>query len=236
MRQQRNTCTASGDRGPDDAVLMIEFQFRVSKAVTIWSEIAVRENRAGGVRSAATAAGSPMSTALRDGIQRLEVTSRVTHRRPRPRQRRLHLSRRPRAAQRQHHDRVLRRGDLFGRGDDRHLRVLVVPDAALAPRPRSHRPGPVVPRHAARLADDHRDVGLAQRHARSPARPRSSSTLRTRCRATAATSTRRTATRFRRRASFPTSRWRRRGSASSPTARRPARSPAPPVPARSCSC
>src|SRR4051794_41869847 len=57
---------------------MIEFQFRVFKPVTIWSEIAVREKSRGGVRSAATAAGAPMSTALRDGIQRLEVTSRVT--------------------------------------------------------------------------------------------------------------------------------------------------------------
>jgi hypothetical protein len=34
---------------------------------------------------------------------------------------------------------------------------------------------------------------------------------------------------------LPTSRWRRRVSASSPKARRPARSPAPPVPARWCS-
>ena len=74
-----------------------------------------------------------MSTALRDGIQRLEVTSRVT----------LgvlalgsgvytYLGVRE-LLKRKLHGRLLRSGDLFGRGHDRDLRVLVVPDAAAAP-------------------------------------------------------------------------------------------------------
>ena len=214
---------------------MIEFQFRVSKAVTIWSEIAVRDKSRGGraQRGDGRRGLHVHSSTRRHPAARGHVAGH--HRRPRPRQRRLHLSRRPRAAQRQHHDRVLRRGDLFGRGDHRHLRVLVVPDAALAACPRSHRPGLVVSGHAARFGDDHRDVGLAQRHRarrRGCARAAPCEYV---AEPTAATSTGRTATRFRRRASCRTSRWRRRVSASSRKARRPVRSPAPPVPARWCS-
>jgi len=142
---------------------MIEFQLRVSKAVTIWSEIAVREKSRGGRAQRGDGRREPHvhSSTRRHPAARGHVAGH--DRRPRPRQRRLHLSRRPRIAQRQHDDRLFRGGDLFGRSDDRDLRVLVVSDAALAPRPRPHRPGPDVFRHAARFGDDHRDARLAQR-------------------------------------------------------------------------
>src|SRR3954452_20358445 len=54
---------------------MIEFQLRVSKAVTIWSEIAVREKSRGGRAQRGDGRREPH---VHSSTRRLEVTSRVT--------------------------------------------------------------------------------------------------------------------------------------------------------------
>ena len=102
------------------------------------------------------------SALLSQGRRAPRSHAETHHRDPRAGGRRLHLSRRPRTAERQPDHGVLRRGDLFGRGVGRHLCVLGVPDAVHAACDR-RRARPDVRLHAAGIADDRGDVVMAQR-------------------------------------------------------------------------
>src|ERR1700704_4108178 len=103
-----------------------------------------------------------MSTALRDGIQRLEVTSRVT----------IGVLALASGVYTYLSVRELLNGNttiVFFAAVIYSVAVTIGIFAfwsflmRLLPHV-PHRPGPAVLRHAARFADDHRDVGLAQRH------------------------------------------------------------------------